>query len=171
MNKPEANLSQMDMKIQQTDKGGEAEAKQHSYWKQKLVDFENSFDLSIFRSKAYLIMLAGNLVSCMSFNIPYIFLPDMAILRGISKRDAAFLISVIGILSTVSRVVLGWLADKQCVNRVIFFSVSVLSVGISVMLFPLCTGYWMFVLVATMFGIFQGDNYMHLYDLIIVNCQ
>ena len=46
------------------------------------------------------------------FFVPFIYLPDKAISMGSDPKQAAFLLSILGITNTVGRVVSGWVSDR-----------------------------------------------------------
>ena len=125
-------------------------------FRQRLRSWKNTVDLSIFKNKAYLLLLIGNFPVALAFYIPYIFLPDMAGHHGIDEKNAAFLISIIGILSTVCRVVLGYMADRPFVNRFFMFSGALTLMGLVIAAFPLHHSYAFLVVNATLYGTCQG---------------
>lgn len=46
------------------------------------------------------------------------------------KDDASFLLSVVGIANTIGRIVLGFLSDKQWINRLYLYNFSLAGCGI-----------------------------------------
>ena len=60
----------------------------------------------------FLIVMVGDFLATMSLYIPYTHLPDLAMARGVSSRNAAFLISAAGIGSMVGRILAGVLCDQ-----------------------------------------------------------
>ena len=60
----------------------------------------------------FLIVMVGDFLATMSLYIPYTHLPDLAMARGVSSQDAAFLISAAGIGSMAGRVMAGALCDN-----------------------------------------------------------
>ena len=51
-------------------------------------------------------------------------------LMGIEKDDASFLLSVVGIANTLGRIVLGFLSDRQWINRLYLYNMSLAICGI-----------------------------------------
>lgn len=47
------------------------------------------------------------------FFVPFIYLPDLAISKDISKSDAAMIVSIIGITNTIGRVLCGMAAGAS----------------------------------------------------------
>ena len=56
---------------------------------------------------------------------------DRAVLNGVDKDDASFLLSVIGIANTLGRIVLGWISDKPWLNRLYTYNISLAVCGLS----------------------------------------
>ena len=50
---------------------------------------------------------------------------------GVSKDHASMLLSVVGIANTLGRIALGYLSDKNCVNRLYLYNVCLAICGIS----------------------------------------
>ena len=51
-------------------------------------------------------------------------------LMGIEKDDASFLLSIVGIANTLGRIVLGFLSDRQWINRLYLYNMSLAICGI-----------------------------------------
>ena len=86
------------------------------------------------------------------------FLPDLAVEAGMTVTDAAFLISVAGIASTVSRAVLGWVAGKPCVNKPLAYVIITLIMGTSTGLCPFSSKtYILVVFVTAVHGTCSGE--------------
>ena len=62
--------------------------------------------------------------------INVLFPQDRAILIGIDKDDASFLLSVVGIANTLGRIVLGFLSDRQWINRLYLYNMSLALCGL-----------------------------------------
>lgn len=58
-------------------------------------------------------------------------LQAMAEDKSLSKEESSQLLSVVGVANTVGRIVLGYLADKPWVNRLMVYNVSLTICGIS----------------------------------------
>ena len=92
------------------------------------------------------------------FFVPFIFLPDFAEIQNISRRDAAFLISIIGIANTVARVGCGWIADQPWCDCLLFNNIALVMGGISTMLVPLFTNYPLLAIYSFVFGACIGKS-------------
>ncbi|KAL5004781.1 hypothetical protein ScPMuIL_018237 [Solemya velum] len=125
-------------------------------------------DFSLLKDGAFLMFAISNFCTSIGFNMPFIYLPDRAVEAGIDKSKAAFLISVIGIANTISRVTFGWLSDKPWVNRLVLYSTSLLICGIATAFSPFGDSYAFLVGVACVFGLFIGV-YVSLTSVVLVD--
>lgn len=74
-------------------------------------------DLSLLKDPIFIMFTLSNFLTSIGFNVPYVHLVSKAREVGISPKDASYLLAVIGIANTISRIVLGYLSDKAWVNR------------------------------------------------------
>ena len=88
--------------------------------------------------------------------IPYIYLVDMATDYGISESQAVFLLSIMGISNTVSRVVFGWIADRPWTNPLIVFYCANIIGGATTICCPWMETYAMLGAYSVVFGITVG---------------
>lgn len=92
-----------------------------------IVEMMN-FDL--FHDAVFIIFTISNFCTSIGFNVPYVYLAAQADTLGISKERASYLLSIIGIANTVGRIVLGYLADKPWVNRLLVYNVCLTCCGV-----------------------------------------
>ena len=83
-------------------------------------------------------------------------------------KDAAFLLSVIGISNTVARLILGWLSDRTWVNRLYLYNFCLVICGVSMALSPFCTTYTTQAIYCALFGITSGA-YVGLTSVVLVD--
>ena len=93
----------------------------------------------LLKNKAYIVFSGSLFVSSFGGMVVFAFLPDLAVHAGISIKDATFLVAAVGIASTVSRIALSWLSDRPFVNKPAAYASSVVVMGVSVTLCPLCS--------------------------------
>lgn len=60
-----------------------------------------------------------------------IVLQDRAMLLGIERAEASFLISVFGISGIIGRISLGYLSDHILINRLYLYNICVMVCGLS----------------------------------------
>lgn len=56
-------------------------------------------DISLLTNTGFMLICLGNILAMIGFYVPYVYLVDRAVLAGIDKTQASFLLSVIGKLS------------------------------------------------------------------------
>lgn len=117
---------------------------------------KNMCDLSLLKDVIFLMFVISNFCTSIGFNMPFIFLTDRAVDEGIDEESAKWLVSAIGISNTVGRVVFGFLADRQGVNRLALYNTALTICGVATALCPLCSSYPLLVLYACVFGLFIG---------------
>ncbi|XP_064621707.1 uncharacterized protein LOC135484296 isoform X2 [Lineus longissimus] len=120
--------------------------------------FIDMFDVTLIRQPGFLLICVSNFMLCLWFGAPYIYIVNKASLHGIEQLQASFLVSIIGITSTVGQVVLGFLGDKLK-NCVFIYEVSMVLCGIATLLIPACQSYWSHCLTVAVFGFFISANY------------
>ncbi|UYV83097.1 hypothetical protein LAZ67_22002212 [Cordylochernes scorpioides] len=124
-------------------------------------------DMSLLKDRVFLLICVSNVVGMLGFNVPFMYIPECAGLRGVDKNSAAFLLSVIGITNTLGRVLVGWLADRPGVSALLLNNVSIIICGFLVALVPLCQTYIAFVSLCVLFGLFVSA-YICLTSIILV---
>ena len=104
----------------------------------------------------FLLFIVAAVIAYCGHMVPFFYLPDRAMLLGIDPFKASFLISIIGISNTVSRIGVGYIADRPFVNRPMVFSATVSLAGLASLLSPLGSHYWAMCLYAAVFGTCAG---------------
>ncbi|KAL3280632.1 hypothetical protein HHI36_003868 [Cryptolaemus montrouzieri] len=125
-------------------------------------------DFSLFRDVIFILFTISNFLTSIGFNIPYVYLVPRAKSLGLTARDGAILIAVVGIANTIGRIVLGYLSDKAWVNRLHVYNWSLTVCGISTMLSAFCTDFTSLCIYASVFGCTIGV-YVGLTSVILVD--
>uniref|UniRef100_T1JMT4 Major facilitator superfamily (MFS) profile domain-containing protein n=1 Tax=Strigamia maritima TaxID=126957 RepID=T1JMT4_STRMM len=125
-------------------------------------------NLSLFKDPVFVLFAISNFCTSIGFNVPYIYIKDRAQLLGVSSEDSSFLISIIGIANTISRVVLGYISDKPWLNRLWLYNGSLTICGVSTMFSALCLDYNSMAVYAVVFGATAGA-YVGLTSVILVD--
>jgi len=102
----------------------------------------------------FLLLTFSNLFATQGLYIPYMFIPALAELRGISSVNASFLLSIVGICNTIGRIVSGFITDLPCVNALVVTTIALGAGAVAPLAIPFCYSYWSFVIVCVMFGTF-----------------
>ncbi|CAB4055969.1 unnamed protein product [Lepeophtheirus salmonis] len=72
----------------------------------------------------FLFICMSNVFAMLGFYVPFVFLPDMAVSRGVERESANILISIIGISNTFGRVLAGWFSDFEFVNSLVVTNIA-----------------------------------------------
>lgn len=86
------------------------------------------------------------------------FLPDLAVSRGVSTMQAALLVSIVGGTNILGRLLAGWLANHRNIDSVLVFACALLLDGLSSALIPFCSSFALFVVCSCVFGLCMGKN-------------
>ncbi|CAM1312339.1 Mct1 (predicted) [Pycnogonum litorale] len=118
--------------------------------------FHEMLDLSIMKDPIYILFNISNFLTSIGFNVPFVYTKDRAIHHGINEDNASFLLSMIGISNMIGRIVVGYVSDKPCVNRLYLYNCMLTVCGISTIFSFICTDYISMGIYASIFGITAG---------------
>uniref|UniRef100_A0A0K2UYI8 Major facilitator superfamily (MFS) profile domain-containing protein n=1 Tax=Lepeophtheirus salmonis TaxID=72036 RepID=A0A0K2UYI8_LEPSM len=116
----------------------------------------------------FLFICMSNVFAMLGFYVPFVFLPDMAVSRGVERESANILISIIGISNTFGRVLAGWFSDFEFVNSLVVTNIALFLSGISVLLLPVFNSYTAYAIIALLFGFFVAA-YVSLTSIVLVD--
>jgi len=98
-----------------------------------------------------------NFLSHIAFIVPLIYLPDLGQVEvGLDARQTAELVLIIGISNTVIRIVIGFIADLRCVNRMAVFSANLIVCGLASTFVVYYNSFSLQAIYAVVFGIGLG---------------
>jgi len=106
--------------------------------------------------KTFLLISVADCIASMALYIPFTFLPDEATYSGVSLEDASFLISAMGISSSLGRIFSGWLCDKSWCNPMVLTACMVSLSSLPPLLFPWITLYMLYLSLSCLFGFLTG---------------
>ena len=95
-------------------------------------------------------------------------LQDRALEWGMDGKQAAFLLSVIGIANTIGRIILGWLSDRREINRLYLYNSCLVVCGVSMGLTVFCNTYISEAVYCAIFGVTSGA-YVGLTSVVLVD--
>ncbi|GBL89478.1 Monocarboxylate transporter 12 [Araneus ventricosus] len=124
-------------------------------------------DFSLLKNNVFLLICISNIVGMIGFYVPFVYITDSSIMKGVSADKSAFLLSVIGITNTIGRLLFGWIADRPGVSALMVNNVSMVLTGICVFCLPFCTDYTSIVVDCVLFGLFVSA-YICLTSIILV---
>ncbi|XP_076237454.1 monocarboxylate transporter 5-like isoform X2 [Calliopsis andreniformis] len=123
---------------------------------------------SMLKDPVFILFTFSNFCTSIGFYIPYVYVLPQAEEQGINKKDASYLLSVIGIANTVGRIILGYVSDKPWVNRLLVYNLCLTLCGIATILSTLCTSFIMFAIYSSVYG-FTSGAYVGLTSVILVD--
>lgn len=119
---------------------------------------EDACDRKVISHPLFILLAISNFLLYFWADVPYVFVTDFALSRGISDSQATFLISVVGIVNTVGQVIYGLIGDQDW-NLTVIYGISCIGSGLAVLLLPAATSYWLMSTLCGLFGFFVSANY------------
>lgn len=116
-------------------------------------------DFSHFKNMPFLLFAISNFLLYTWYDVPYVYIADLAIKKGHTDEDASYLISLIGILNMFGEILLGWAGDKAWVNANMVYAVSMVLCGLVIALVPVFGSYLSLGILSGFFGLFISANY------------
>lgn len=123
--------------------------------KSKLERFKNYLwgKFLRFKSATFVAISIVSFLQAFGLFVPIVHLPAHAISIGISKVEAFFLISAIGISSTIGRIFNGWLSDQPNFDVLLWNTVGLSVTGVWITFGPLFTSCRWLVVFSVLFGL------------------
>jgi MFS family permease len=118
----------------------------------KRTSSESSF--TMFKDRNFNLLYAGALFSSLGLVMPFTHLPLYAIKNGISRSNAVWLLSCMGIASAVGRITMGFFADIYGKMRMLILCV--LGGGVSTLCWMACVSFPTLIVYSAVFGLFAG---------------
>uniref|UniRef100_A0A8C0INZ1 Solute carrier family 16 member 4 n=1 Tax=Chelonoidis abingdonii TaxID=106734 RepID=A0A8C0INZ1_CHEAB len=113
-------------------------------------------DFSLLKDPFFCIFAWSFLFSQLAYFIPTFHLAARAKTLGIDSMDASYLISVAGIIETVSQLLSGWIADQNWIKKYHYHKTYLILCGITNLLGPLATSFPLLMVYTVSFAIFCG---------------
>jgi len=104
----------------------------------------------------FMFVLFADLFATFGLFIPYHHLGPVAREAGLSKANADFLISVIGISSTLGRLFAGWICDRHWMYPDMIVTLTIVGVVPPLFIYCATTSYPVFVVMSALFGSLTG---------------
>ena len=95
-----------------------------------------------------------NIFSAHSITLTY--LPDMALAQGVSRDQAALLISICGVTNTVGRIGAGLATDFFRISSTHIYLVALVTASVVNFSFPWCNNFWTLAVCSGIFGLCMG---------------
>lgn len=107
-----------------------------------------------FQDRNFRLLYVGALLTSMGLFMPYTHLPKYAQLHGVSTQSSIVILSIMGIASSLGRILVGFAAD--IVGKISMLQVCVIVGGVSTFCWLLCTTFITMVIYGFVFGFFAG---------------
>lgn len=134
-----------------------ATTEESTSWIEKIVTLTMERDL--YRSSEFnlfLLVVFADVFATFGLFIPYHHLCPVAVQAGLTKTQAAFIISVIGISSTIGRLAAGWLGDRQWLHPATICAISLNLLTPIILIFCVASSYIAFIVLGGFFGFLTG---------------
>lgn len=134
----------------------------------------NLFDLSLLKEKAFVLYAFTSFLSMLGFFIPYFFVPMkmMNMTKGKEEAefsdDSTFILSILGISTTIGRVLIGWVADRPWSNTNLINNGSMVLAGLVTLVCPFLDGNAQMTIFAVGFGFFTA-GFLSLRSIVLVD--
>ncbi|KAL4229058.1 hypothetical protein ACF0H5_012096 [Mactra antiquata] len=127
----------------------------------------DTFDTSLMKSPTFVMYVASCFLCTIGFFVPFIYIPDIAMEHGMTSSQSAWIISSIGIINTVARIVVGWVSDKPWADSILINTAALILTGVITIFVPYYKIYPLYILYAVLFG-FGIAVFVSLRSIIIV---
>ncbi|CAD1473627.1 unnamed protein product [Heterotrigona itama] len=128
--------------------------------------FQKDINISLLKDPVFILFTFSNFCTSIGFYVPYVYVLPQAEERGINKKDANYLLAIIGIANTVGRIILGYVSDKPEINRLLIYNLC-LTICATI-LSTFCTSFVSFTFYSSIFG-FTSGAYVGLTSVILVD--
>jgi len=119
----------------------------------------DNVDFSIFKSPLFILFCIHSMFLYLSYDIPYVYIPDHAETVNVDKHYASLLISIIGIASTFGQILMGYIGDQSCINRLLFYIAMTCIAGFATLTVPLLRSFSMLATYCAVYGFFMSANF------------
>ena len=106
--------------------------------------------------KLYMLVAGADLAATLSLFIPFQHLPAVAYSHGVTRTQAAYIISATGICSTIGRLVCGFVCDRSWLHPLSLSSLVISLVCIPLFCLAICSSVTSFIVCASLFGLLTG---------------
>uniref|UniRef100_A0AC35TIN0 MFS domain-containing protein n=1 Tax=Rhabditophanes sp. KR3021 TaxID=114890 RepID=A0AC35TIN0_9BILA len=104
--------------------------------------FHSMIDVELLLQPTMMLIALSNLIAMLAFYIPYFFIKDFGVSKGLSAADGALIVSIMNITNTIGRVFCGWLADRNWISALNLTNLSLISAAALMCLVPtVCVDY------------------------------
>jgi len=124
-----------------------------------MTNIRDNVDFSIFKSPLFILFCLHSMFLYLSCDIPYVYIPDHAETVNVDEHYASLLISIIGIASTVGQILMGYIGDQSCINRLLFYIAMTCLAGFATVTVPFLRSFSMLAAYCAAYGFFMSANF------------
>uniref|UniRef100_T1JX20 Major facilitator superfamily (MFS) profile domain-containing protein n=1 Tax=Tetranychus urticae TaxID=32264 RepID=T1JX20_TETUR len=130
---------------------------------------DEMMNFRLLRNPIFLVFSISNLLTSLGFYVPHIYIKDRVVgLQLASDSEASNLLAIMGIASTIGRLIFGFISDLQVINRLLLFNCCISLCGLTTILSSFVQTYTYMALYCAIFGITCGA-YVSLTSVILVD--
>ncbi|XP_053567434.1 monocarboxylate transporter 14 [Bombina bombina] len=112
---------------------------------------------SLFTNKVFVAFVFWALLAYCSFVIPFIHLPEIVEMYGMTEQNNTFpLTSIIAIVHIFGKIIIGYIGDLPCVSAWNIFIASNFTMGVCILILPLMQVYASLAIVCALIGFSSG---------------
>ncbi|XP_014013768.2 monocarboxylate transporter 12-B isoform X1 [Salmo salar] len=106
----------------------------------------------------FLMLAVSFLFLASGCSLPFVYLVPYALDVGVSHHQAAFLMSILGVIDIVGNITFGWLVDRRCLKkyRIVCYMITVGMEGLCCLFIPLLRTFTLLVPFSVFYGYFDG---------------
>ncbi|KAM6951598.1 LOW QUALITY PROTEIN: monocarboxylate transporter 12-B-like [Aplochiton taeniatus] len=106
----------------------------------------------------FLLLSTSFLFLASGCSLPFVYLVPYALSVGVSHHQAAFLMSILGVIDIVGNITFGWLTDRRCLKpyRSMCYMLAVGMEGLCCLFAPLLHSFSLLVPFSVVYGYFDG---------------
>jgi len=124
-----------------------------------MTKIRDNVDFSIFKSPLFILFCLHSMFLYLGYDIPYVYIPDHAETVNVDEHYASLLISIIGIASTFGQILMGYIGDRSCINRVLFYIAMTCIAGLATVTVPSLRSFGMLAAYCAVYGFFISANF------------
>ena len=123
---------------------------------QKTTILNNCKSAFSFVNAGYSVFSLSWAIVMLPFLVPFLYFPDVALERGVTKQEAAFIASSMGIGSLAGRAGFGFLGDVKRLETSLIHTLPVILFGALALVFNYVKGFTNFLILAILIGMLSG---------------
>ncbi|KAJ8366177.1 hypothetical protein SKAU_G00150080 [Synaphobranchus kaupii] len=120
--------------------------------------FQSLQEYSFLLMPDFIVLAASFLFLANGCSVPFVYLVPYALSVGVHHQQAAFLMSILGVIDIVGNITFGWLTDQRCLKkyRNVCYMVAVGMEGLCCLFIPLLRSFPLLVPFSVLYGYFDG---------------